>query len=553
MNMLAKRVLFATVAIFMLLAGATAGAVPLGWPKGWSEIKILTPPASLMSSPSVASDSQDNLHLVWADNSAGQLQVRYLVVNRQGEPLGPIKTLSPEGVEARGPVIGIGSGDVIHVAWEEPKGMEGMVRYLNLTENRTSEVAYSKALAGNLDLVVDRGGKVNLVWSDGRDGNGEIYWARLTASGSIDVEPTRLTFTDGNSRLPEAAVSSDGTLTVAWREESTIFAEAMYVQIPPDARIPADEPRSLGKMFNRERSRGPQPLVLGSGEVSFLLAKEIPQAGTEIFLLTPEAGDKVKEARLTTAPLDSFSPMGAADGQGNLHLAWVDFRKGQYSPNLFYKSVPPGFDGGVDTQLTVAALDQMEGAAVYLPVMVVDRQGSPHVLWRGVSADNRFDIRMMDTVTPAMVSRWAAMGVNEEYPLASFGLMLLGSASMSLLFFFMDSISTLFVIVGVLWLLRKIRLVQPHFISSYVLLFSGLYAWKLPGNPLTAQPRSSGSAYSVVCFGIATLLTLAFMRLRKIRLEDEVSTILTSVVWIFWFNFLLLIPTVATTRLGLGD
>lgn len=145
------------------------------------------------------------------------------------------------------------------------------------------------------------------------------------------------------------------------------------------------------------------------------------------------------------------------------------------------------------------------------------------------------------------------MGVNENYPLASVGMMLLGSASMSVLFFFMDSISTLFVVVGGVWILRKVRLVQSHFVSSYLLLFCGLYAWKLPGNPLAAQPRSSGTAYSLVCFGIATLLTLTFMRLRKVKLEDEVATIFASVVWIFWFNFLLLIPTIATTRLGLGD
>lgn len=562
-----RKVLVTAVTALIVLAGATAWAAPLGWPKGWSEIKTLTPSTSLMSSPSVAVDSQDNLHIVWADNTSGKMQVRYLVSDRQGETLSPIKTLSPEGAEARNPVIGIGPGGVVHIAWEEPQGMAGLIRYLNLNQGKTSEVTYSQALFGNLDLAIDIEGDVNLVWTDGRDGNSEIYWARLAPSGDSDMGPTRLTVTEGNSRLPEAAVSPDGTLTVAWREESTIFAEAMYIQIPPGDRAPASEPRNLGKMFNRERSRGPQPLVMRSGEAAFLLSKDIPQAGTEIFLINPGAGGDVADTRLTIAVRDSFSPAGAVDSQGNLHLAWIDFRKGPTSPNLFYRSIPSGSvppgnvtagsaggsEGGPDTQLTVAALDEMEGTAVYLPVVVVDGQGSPHVLWRGVSDDNRFEIQMMDTVTPAVVSRWAAMGVNENYPLASVGMMLLGSASMSVLFFFMDSISTLFVVVGGVWILRKVRLVQSHFVSSYLLLFCGLYAWKLPGNPLAAQPRSSGTAYSLVCFGIATLLTLTFMRLRKVKLEDEVATIFASVVWIFWFNFLLLIPTIATTRLGLGD
>jgi hypothetical protein len=538
----------AIAAALFVLTSATALAAPLGWPKGWSEIKTLTPSASLMSSPSIAIDSQDNLHMVWADNSSGTMQVRYLVSDRRGTTLGPIKTLSPEGAEARNPVIGVGPGDVVHIAWEEAQGMAGRIRYLNLNEGRTSDVANSNALFGNLDLAIDVKGEVNLVWADGRDGNSEIYWARLAASGDLNVDPTRLTVTDGNSRLPEAVVGPDGTLTVAWREESTIFAEAMYLEIPSGTRAPATAPRNLGKMFSRERSRGPLPLVLASGKIAFLLSKEIPQAGTEIFLIKPTADGEVADTRLTTAVRDSFSPAGAVDGQGNLHLAWIDFRKGPTSPNLYYRNL----EGGSDTQLTVSALDEMEGAAVYLPVIVVDRQGSPHIFWRGVSEDNRFEIQMMDTVTPAVISRWAAMGVNEDHPLASFGMMLLGSASMSVLFFFMDSVSTLFVIVGGFWLLRKVRLVQSHFVSSYLLLFSGLYAWKLPGNPLAAQPRSSGTAYSLVCFAIATLLTLTFMRLRKVRLEDEVSTIYASVVWIFWFNFLLLIPTIATTRLGLG-
>lgn len=191
----------------------------------------------------------------------------------------------------------IDRSDNIHVVFTDKRGDREAVFYLRLgTGGRLQipvlQVSEGWATSTSPCVAVDYDGNAHIVWVDNRDGNDEIYYVRVDASGTKTVFDKRLTFDPRQSLAPAVAVDSKGNVHIVWqdlREEVRIFP------------------------------------------VNF-----------EVYYLKLDNGGHVlvSERRLTPADTSySLGPSIAIDSEDRVHVFWIDNRETEPSPSheLYYR------------------------------------------------------------------------------------------------------------------------------------------------------------------------------------------------------------------------
>lgn len=141
--------------------------------KNWNVLRQLSSNPSYSIQPNVDSNGNKRLGVAWADNEFGSFRIFFRKSHNKGK-----KWFGRN-------VVSYGSGG----SWQP-------------------------------DLAWDRsaGDNVHLVWTDYRDGNGELYYRLYNGSTWSDEE--RLTFTEGSVNLPSFAVDEYGNTFMVWEERT---------------------------------------------------------------------------------------------------------------------------------------------------------------------------------------------------------------------------------------------------------------------------------------------------------------------------------------------
>ena len=125
------------------------------------------------------------------------------------------------------PSLAVDSANTVYVAWYDRRNVDPLV-YISRSANGgatwSTNARVSEASATGPEFepdVVVHGGRVDVVWQDGRSGVGrEIFFASAPASTVAFVASVKVSGGTAavNRRLPSLAVDPDGTLHVAWQD-----------------------------------------------------------------------------------------------------------------------------------------------------------------------------------------------------------------------------------------------------------------------------------------------------------------------------------------------
>jgi hypothetical protein len=183
----------------------------------WTADQRLTNDPALSLGPSLASDPNGNIHLVWYDERDGNREIYYKrwngtswtadqrLTNSAGISEHPSLTSDPEGV--------------IHVVWEDRRDGNAEIYYKRLENGIwTADERLTNDAAGSIDpsIVSEGTGNLDVVWTDGRDGNHEIYYKRW--DGVSWTADRRLTEAAGDSWSPCVVSDLAGGLHVVWED-----------------------------------------------------------------------------------------------------------------------------------------------------------------------------------------------------------------------------------------------------------------------------------------------------------------------------------------------
>lgn len=174
-------------------------------------------------------DHKGDIHMVWEDYRSGNGDIYYMKLDDEGNKLTNDAKISNDTTLSRNPSVATDSDGHIYIVWEDIDNGSSELLFAKLwyyegnitfQENglRVSDSDPSNSTEPAIAVCPD--GNIAMVWTDARhnigDGNLEIYYKRLRPSGTSLTADTRITGDVGRSEHPRLDIAPDGTIHIVW-------------------------------------------------------------------------------------------------------------------------------------------------------------------------------------------------------------------------------------------------------------------------------------------------------------------------------------------------
>jgi hypothetical protein len=174
---------------------------------------------------------------------------------------------------SRYPCIAVGRDSTVHLVWQDGENLCGSIYYT--WYDGTSWQAVEQLTATGIEtttpsVAVDRSGTVHIVWSDHRHRDSEIYYIAREDTGWI--QEMRLTSAAGHSLVPTIAARDAGEVCVVWSDLRNVNADLYFRALDDQSGITVAE--TLSPVEQAILLLAPYPMPFTSGtRISFVLAE----------------------------------------------------------------------------------------------------------------------------------------------------------------------------------------------------------------------------------------------------------------------------------------
>jgi len=354
----------------------------------WNTTQVVSTESTSNSyNPTIAVDGSGNVHVAWGDstdyNGAGtDVDIFYKFWNASTGTWNATQVVSTEstGSSSHSSIAVDGSGNV-HVAWYDVTNYGGsgtdidiFYKFWNASTDtwNTTQVVSTESTGNsyNPTIAVDGSGNVHVAWEDRTDYAGagtdyDIFYKFWNASTDT-WNTTQVVSTESTAASFDPTIAADGSgnVHVAWQD-----------------------PTDYG----------------GSGTDSDIFYK-FWNASTDTWNATQVVS--------TESTGDTFNPTIAADGSGNVHVAWydpTDYGGSGTDSDIFYKF----WNASTDTWNATQVVSTESTGSSQNPDIAVDGSGNVHVAWHdntnysGSGADYDIFYKSWDASTDA----WSTMQV----------------------------------------------------------------------------------------------------------------------------------------------
>jgi hypothetical protein len=195
------------------------GSKRFTWNSGFSEVPI------------IASDSNNNIQVVWYDDSPGNFEIFYKRSTNGGAAWGGNKRLTWNSGGSFSPAIATDSNNHIHVVWSDDTPSRPEIFYKKSTNGgaswSTKRISWTSGYSYTPMIAVDPSNRIHVVWEDWSHGFPEIYYKRST-NGGTSWTIKRLSYNNGWSVEPAIAVDSNSRIYVVWEDNPSGPLEIYY-------------------------------------------------------------------------------------------------------------------------------------------------------------------------------------------------------------------------------------------------------------------------------------------------------------------------------------
>ncbi len=365
------------IAVFVIVVSLVS--VVFAYPEGWGDDIRLTFDPDNSWYPSLAVDSNNNVHIAWNDDRDGNEEIYYTKLDNNGNTLVEDRRLTFAPAASYVPSLALDSNNNVHIAWNDDRDGNYEIYYTKLDNNGNTLVedrrlTFAPADSWAPSLALDSNNNVHIAWRDDRDGNREIYYTKLDNDGNTLVDDRRLTFDPAYSYRPSLAVDSNNNVHIAWWDSRDGGTEIYYTKLDNNGNTLVDDRRLT---FDPASSRYPS-LALDSNNNVHIAWEDYRHgnSNSEIYYtkLDNNGNTLVDDRRLTFDPAYSSWPSLALDSNNNVHIAWHDDRDGNYE--IYYTKLDNNGNTLVDdTRLT------FDPAGSVVPSLALDSNNNVHIAW----------------------------------------------------------------------------------------------------------------------------------------------------------------------------
>jgi len=271
----------------------------------------------------------------------------------------------------------------------------------------TDDPAESRPPQNNARSIAAYGSLVIVVWTDSRDGSGEIYFKRSKNGGTTWEKDRRLTNNPNVSVNPSVSISGS-VVHLVWEEDRNGNNEIYYKRSldkgetwGQDQRLTNDSASSLNPSL---ATTGPNLHIVWQDNRDGVATNENEVDNYEVYYKSSKDSGRSwhvrslpasliqRDKRLTQNIGHSYLPGISASGS-NVHVVWSDARENNFE--IFYKrSTDGGLHWDPDRRLT-----NTSSPSTYPSICA--EKSSVHVVWQEYLTGNReiFYKRSPDTGT----------------------------------------------------------------------------------------------------------------------------------------------------------
>ena len=352
--------------------------------KNWLPLKRLTWNHGDSVKPALIRSPNDTLHVFWEDYSYGNNEIISKTSLDGGENwTSPIR-LTWTGASSQSPSVVVDSGENIHLVYEDFISGKAEIYYKKGTGKSVAWSAPQRMTWNSGEscypvISTDPGDLLHLFWQDDTFGNNEIFYKRSINGGLNWSAPQRLTWTSGDSVLPEVVIDLSSSIFLFW-EESISGNSEIFCKQSQDGGLTWSVPARLS--WNSGDSVGPKAVVDINGLIH-LTWGDLPPGNAEIFYkkTTDQGITWTSSRRMTWNNGNSLTPDLGSDPNGNIYLVWAQLNSDRYELYMNRSSS----QGDIWPQLK--RITWTEENALH-PSLLSDSSSDLHLIWCGDRSGN---------------------------------------------------------------------------------------------------------------------------------------------------------------------
>jgi hypothetical protein len=303
-------------------------------PSQWGPELKMTDDATDSTGPSLAWNGAE-YGLAWKDARDGNNEIYFRRVGADGTALGSDLRVTSDAGSSTGPSL-VWNGVDYGLFWTDSRSGTGQLWFTTIDPAGSStspKLRVSETTSTVLSSsVVWAGDRYGVVWSDNRDGNYEVYFARYDKTGTQIGHDVRLTDNAGNSWNVKLAWSGSD-YGVTWRNEASGIWSVYYQRF--DA---AGNPLTGEILLSNGTDDAYHPGIEWNGTDYAVAWQDQRMGNNEIYFMRPESPGATP-VRVTNNSSSSAAPRLAWTG-AEYALSWYDSFPGNFE--IYYMPLDSG-------------------------------------------------------------------------------------------------------------------------------------------------------------------------------------------------------------------
>jgi hypothetical protein len=251
--------------------------------------------------------------VVWHDDRDGNWEVYFALISSTGAKIGPDLRVTSDAASSASPQITWASSE-FGISWFDQRNGNREI-YFSRVSSIGDKIGTDVRVTISADdsrypTITWTGTEYGVSWYDMRDGNPEIYFARLSTDGSKVGSDLRLT-NDSNSSYYPSIAWSDSEFGIGWQDNMDGNQEIYFTRVSSGGTLIGPSLR-----VTNDTSISSELSLIWTGTEYGLVWQDDRDGNTEIYLArVSSASFKIgPDLRITKAPAGSRFPS----------LAWTD-------------------------------------------------------------------------------------------------------------------------------------------------------------------------------------------------------------------------------------
>ncbi len=338
-----------------------------------------------------ASGGLGNIHVVWIQYNDPHFHIHYSKLDGNGNVLIQDLQVVAEDSDELYPQVEADHLGNAHLVWQQYNGSSWVVRYARINSSGVMDMQpanLTQYYSTQPQIVVDSAGCAHVIWEDARTAEEDIYYSRFGSNGTLEASNVRITIDPLSSKLPRMALAPNNDLLITWYDDRYNPAGVYKIYFK---RLSSSGAEVIGATFvtQMEGQQRHIDIISGPSGNAHIFWSEVTKIAEveggehyyyDLFHAEVDPSGTVQEERrqLTSGTGNGWAPSVSSNGDGNIHLAWLDGRNG--GEQVYYSKME---DTGAIVHSNITITEPV--SKVEMPNILILDSGRKAIFWKEVS------------------------------------------------------------------------------------------------------------------------------------------------------------------------